>query len=571
MKTFRTRIVSSLTFVMFLASLPLFGQQKISDELQKKVDFIFQEWDKPTTPGGIIGVIKDGDLIYTKGYGMANLEYNIPIFNKTVFRVASISKQFTAACILMLEEQNKLSLDDKLSDYFEGFPAYADQIQVKHLLYHTSGLRDFFKLAMLSGYNEQDRFTSEEVLEMIKRQKNLNFEPGTDMLYNNSGYFLLGEIVKKVAGEGIGVFAQKNIFDPLKMFNTHFHDNHKMIVRNRASGYASGENGGFEIYMSNLSIIGDGGLFTTVEDLAKWDWNFYYNRLPITNFTQKMQEKGRLSNGEKLSYAAGLDHGEHRSIKTVGHSGAFVGFRSQLLRFPELNMTVICLSNVSSLPATKLAYQVADVMLDSLNIESQLSLEVLEVESRNPKLKLELQELVGNYELANGMVVKLFTEKGEFYIDFLGQIKMQLFAKSKSEFFAKEIDLSLAFIPSKEKGGSSFWLSLNGKKIFAEKAASQYGVDLNEFVGTYYSDELNAYYSISRVGDKLFLKVGNKLKTPFSMIKIDKWAMEDGLASFHRNAEGAITSFEVKAGPIRKLHFIKQVENYSTALGIRRF
>ena len=263
-------------FLVFAFAKAVSGQIKtlpthttIPSELAAQVDSIFMDTDKLNHPGAALGIFKDGKIIYAKGYGYANLEYDIPISSTSVFRIASTSKQFTAACIVLLAQQGKLSLDTTLDTFFPAFPSYAKTITVRHLLNHTSGIRDYLVLASLSGLGDEDFYEDKDVMKWLINQEELNFKPGDEHLYSNSGYWLLGQIVQKVTETTMAEYAMKEIFKPLGMNNTHFHNDYTSIVKNRASGYYPTQEGGFQISMTTLNMIGDGGIFTTIEDLKK--------------------------------------------------------------------------------------------------------------------------------------------------------------------------------------------------------------------------------------------------------------------------------------------------------------
>jgi CubicO group peptidase (beta-lactamase class C family) len=245
--------------------------------LTTKVDELFAQWDKPDSPGCALAIIQNGKIIYKRSYGMANLEYDIPISPNSVFDIASNSKQFTAMCIVLLARQNLLTLDDELQKHIPEIPQYSHPITLRHLIYHTSGLRDYLNLMNMSGMIIENKYLTEEIIALLARQQSLNFQPGADRLYCNSGYLLLGEIVKRVSGKSLRVFAEEQIFAPLGMKNTHFHDNFKEIVKNRADSYRPKKGGGFQIDMSWDDNVGAGFLYTTVEDLSLWDRNFYEN------------------------------------------------------------------------------------------------------------------------------------------------------------------------------------------------------------------------------------------------------------------------------------------------------
>jgi CubicO group peptidase (beta-lactamase class C family) len=365
LRTFSRKWIFAVGIVLVFLLLwePLSYAQ--TDSLTEKVDQLFVFWDKPDSPGCALGIIQDGKMIYTRGYGMANLEHNIPITSKSIFRIGSTSKQFTAMCLVLLEEEGKLSLDDSLNKFFPRWTGYAEDVTIRHLIHHTSGIRDYLTLAEIAGLRDDDYFTDAEVVDLLVRQRELNFGPGEEHLYSNSGYFLLSQIVKKASGKSLREYANEKIFQPLGMTETHFHDDHTKIVKNRASGYAPKKAGGFVISMTTLPMIGDGGVFTCVEDLFRWDLNSYDNRLGKSGqaLIEKIQTPGVLNNGKKLDYAFGLNIGVYKGLTIVGHGGSFVGFRADMIRFPQERFSVICLANLSSFNPSVMVRRVADIYL----------------------------------------------------------------------------------------------------------------------------------------------------------------------------------------------------------------
>jgi len=348
----------------------LFSQCSISDnqdnkeiQMTEKVDQLFSEWDKWDSPGAALAVIKDGSIIYKRGYGSANLEYNIAITPSTIFHVASVSKQFTACAITMLAQEGKLALDDDVRKYLPEVPDFGKTITIRHLIHHTSGLRDQWELLAMAGWRLDDVITKQHILKMVRHQKELNFEPGEEYLYCNTGYTLLAEIVKRISGQSFRGYTETNIFKPLGMTNTHFHDDHEMIVKNRAYSYAPDKDSGFRKSVLSFANVGATSLFTTVEDLAKWIQNFDDGRVGGAAAIEQMQERGILNNGEKLSYAFGLTINEYKKLKRIGHGGGDAGYRSQIIRFPEQKFAVVILSNLSSFNPWEMALQIADIYL----------------------------------------------------------------------------------------------------------------------------------------------------------------------------------------------------------------
>src|SRR5437899_3495211 len=337
------------------------------DKKAAAVDEVFADLTKPGSPGCALGVYRDGKIIYSKGYGLANLEENVPITPESVFDIGSTSKQFTAASILLLEERGKLSVNDDIRKYIPELPDYGQKITILHLLNHTSGLRDYLTLMDLAGINTDSVTTDEDALQIIARQKALNFAPGSDWLYSNTGFFLLSAIVKRASGKTLREFAAENIFTPLEMTHTQFRDDHTSLIANRALAYDPKENGvGFRMDVSYFEQTGDGAVHTSVEDLLKWDENFYSGQVGGKEFLREIQEQGQLNSGKMLDYAKGLFIQDYRGLHTVSHGGSWGGYRAELLRFPEQHFSVACLCNLGSARPSNRAHRVADVFLSSL-------------------------------------------------------------------------------------------------------------------------------------------------------------------------------------------------------------
>jgi CubicO group peptidase (beta-lactamase class C family) len=303
-----------------------------ADEKTEKVDKIFAQWDTTVTPGCALAAIKDGQIIYKRGYGMAKLEDNLVMTPDKIFDIGSVSKQFTATCVAILAREGKISLDDDIRKYIPEMPKYEKPITIKHLIHHTSGLRDYNALLELAGFRpESDCPNVEEALEVISKQKRLNFLPGEEYSYSNSGYFLMGQIVERVSGKSLNAFAQEHIFKPLGMENTLFQDDHTQIIKSRATGYDKTDTG-YKINMSNWDETGDGNVYTSVEDLYFWDQAFYNNKLG-KELMDMLHTVGELNNGKKLDYAFGLRVREHKGLKIVEHGGSWAGFRAGFVRF----------------------------------------------------------------------------------------------------------------------------------------------------------------------------------------------------------------------------------------------
>ena len=325
------------------------------------VDSVFLPLDRTGSPGCALGVVQRGELVYAKGYGMANLEHGIAITPETAFYIASTSKQFTAAAISQLASEGKLDLDGSIRRWIPELPAWADSITARHLVHHTSGIRDYLSLWSLSGRGFYDAIALEEALALIARQKATNFPPGTRQLYSNSGYLLLAVLVERVSGQPLSRYTAERFFTPAGMTNTRFRDNRWLAIPNRADGH-SWSNGRWEVFRTSFDLVGDGGLVTTVSDLARWERWFWEDQARDA-FRARVLERGKLTSDSTISYAFGLVHGEYRGVPTVSHGGAFLGFLAERLRFPEQQTAIVVLCNTLTGNPSERARRVADAVL----------------------------------------------------------------------------------------------------------------------------------------------------------------------------------------------------------------
>lgn len=347
-----------------IVASPVSAQGTLPDSGVRQIDAVFSRYTAET-PGCAVGVFENGRIAFEKGYGSANIEYGVPFTPTTPTIMGSVSKQFTAAAIALLAEQGRLSLDDDVRKYVPELPDYGKRITVAELVHHTSGIRDFWALVDAAGMRFDDGYTVGDVVALAARQRHLNFDPGTEYNYSNTGYVLLGVIVQRVTGKSLRQFEDEQIFTPLGMHSSQFHDDHNEPVRGRASAYSPVAGGGWRINVWNNDIVGQGGLMTTVEDLQKWDENFYTGRVGGPKFLAQQLERGRLANGKQIAYAFGLEIGEYRGLPMVEHAGSTGGYRTAITRFPSQHTSVVTLCNVSTADATGMAHRVADVVLAS--------------------------------------------------------------------------------------------------------------------------------------------------------------------------------------------------------------
>ena len=526
-----------------------------ADDRTDKVDKLFEKWDSTVSPGVSLAVIHDGEVIYERGYGMANLEQGVPIAPETVFRIGSTSKQFTAACVAILSLRGKLSLDDDIRKYLPELPAYEKPITVRHLVHHTSGIRDYLGLAYLSGKSGDDFYTPEETVDMIARQRGLNFAPGGEFLYSNSGYFLLGVIVARVSGKSLREFAQENIFEPLGMKNTHYHDDYTMIVKKRADGHAETEDG-FKILNTTLNHVGDGGVFTTVEDLFLWDQAFYNHKLG-KELMDLLHQTGVLNDGKELEYAFGLNVGQYKGLKLVAHGGAFVGFRADLIRFPEEKFSVICLANLGSINPSRLCRQVADVYLaDKFTEEAAPEEKTAEAKTSVILSPDELKNKIGKYtDEKESFIADVSLKEDTLVVEARG-LSFSIIPVSPSKFISKDapVEIAIEFFPAEGKATGARLTVEGAREIPLARIpdiAPPTPKQLKAYAGAYHTDELPATYTLAVEEGKLKFKHRNAPEETFKLIDKDKFLSGYGKVEFIRGRGKRITGFYLDAGRVR--------------------
>ncbi|HSK11200.1 MAG TPA: serine hydrolase domain-containing protein [Vicinamibacterales bacterium] len=335
--------------------------RQASAAVEDRVNEIFSKWTGET-PGCAVGVASDGRVVLEKAYGLANLEHDVRNRRDTIFEAGSISKQFTAAAVLLLAHDGKLSLDDPVRKYIPELPDYGTPLTIRHMLTHTAGLRDWGSVAALGGWPRTTRaYTHAHVLDIAARQRALNFAPGTNWSYSNTGYNLAVILVSRVAGQSFAEFCSKRLFEPLHMRHTSWRDDHTRVVKARAAAYAEGKEG-YRTLMPFENVHGNGGLLTTVGDLLRWNDHLDSPGRDAAAFRQ-LQEPARLETGQTLDYAFGLFVRKHKDVDEVAHSGTTAGYTAYLARYPGKRLSVAVLCNLNSIPAPAYAHAVADLFL----------------------------------------------------------------------------------------------------------------------------------------------------------------------------------------------------------------
>ena len=355
------RIPASLSLVLALTSLPL-AEAEAPADAAVRVDEVFADWDSPHRPGCAVAVEQGGLRVLSRAYGMAELEHDLPNTPETIFEAGSVSKQFTAAAVVLLSIDGELSLDDDVRKHIPEVPDYGETITLRHLMTHTSGLRDWGSVASISGWGRQQRtHTHDHVLDIVRRQSALNFDPGHEYSYSNTGYNLLAILVERVSGTSFAEFSRARLFEPLGMSRTQWRNDYTRIVKGRSSAYAVRDDA-VSIQRPIEDVHGNGGLLTTVGDLLTWNRALAEGRFG-PEFTRRMHERGRLDDGTEIAYAAGLRIAEFAGVPSITHTGSTSGYRAFLGRYPEHDLSVAMLCNASNVSTSGTGGKVARIYL----------------------------------------------------------------------------------------------------------------------------------------------------------------------------------------------------------------
>lgn len=533
-------------------------------ELADKVDRVFGDWNTTSSPGCALAVVKDGRIAYEHGYGMANLELGIAISPQSVFDIGSVSKQITAMTILLLAQEHKLSLDDDVRKYLPELPDYGSTITIRHMLHHTSGLRNYDDLFDLQGIPEADLTTDRDAMELILRQKGVNFKPGEEFLYSDTNYFLMSQIVKRITGETLRQFAQERIFGPLQMTSTHFHDDHTMIVPRRATGYAPHKGGGFEMDMSNFEQLGDGSVMTTVEDLFKWDQNFYHPIVGGADAIRQLTEPGKLNNGQPVPYAMGLFLDHYRGLNWIHHSGEWVGYRAALSRFPDQHFSALVLCNcVGSMSPMTMALRVADVYLADAMAQAEKAA-APKTASQVPVT--ELRQYGGSYwSQKNGAFRKFVLRDDKLVMEAPG-LTYDLLPLGGGQFEAQEADIEHKdrYIFHAAKDGKFQLEAIEGGVPVAYEAVKGPAADSShwsDYAGSFANDELRATWTLVVEKGKLvrqqWMTEDEEIEPAFPDGFIGDISEGQFLMHFNRDSNGRVTSFDVATDMVRPMRFVR--------------
>ncbi len=537
-----------------LLTSPVAAQQAPADSIRNAVNRAFAPWTNTDGPGCAVAVSREGNVVFQNGYGMANLELEAPITPNTIFHVASVSKQFAAMAIMLLARDGKLSLDDDVRRHLPELPDYGHKITIRHLLQHTSGLRDQWDLLVMArGRFEENRITEGDVLEIVARQKALNFVPGSEYLYSNTGYTLAGTIVKRVSGKSLRDFADERIFRPLGMTSTHFHDDYTMVVKGRAAAYVRGADGKWHVSLPNYDTYGATSLFTTVGDLLKWDANVWKPTVGDDAMLREMRTSATLTNADSTGYGLGIATEVYRGARLIGHSGGDAGYRTYTGRFPEHGLSIVVLCNAGPANPTALTRSVADVYIGSK----------LAVVEPPPKAAVSLSreqmdKLAGVYVNEVTGAPTIVNVRRDTLM--LGRtVGPALLPLTERRFRIAAQPVVLEFMPNGDVV-QTILVWPNPKPITLKRfePARPSRAEMDAYAGTYYSEELGATWRVTATDSTLVFRTrwgsvtGATVRPAYGDTFIG-----DFLVAFTRGRGNKVDGALMSTGRVRKVRFTK--------------
>lgn len=552
--TKRARTASLLLFPLFAIACAAHAQTGVNlvgEGIAARLDKIFERYNRQDCPGCSLGVAQNGRVVYTHGYGMANLEYSVPITPETIFEAGSVSKQFTTGAIQILANQGKFSIDDDVRKYLPEVPAFGPKITIRHLLSHTSGLRNQWELLTVVGRPPGTAVhTLDEILDLVSRQKELNFAPGQEYLYSNTGFALLAWIVRRASGTPLAEFGSREIFQPLGMTHTQWRDDYTRIVKGRATAYGADAQGNYHTNMSFTNVYGNGGLLTTVGDLLIWNENFEEPRVIGAASLAQMQTRSKLNDGSTIIYGLGLEITEYKGIREISHGGSTAGYRAFLARYPDQHLSVALLCNLGNINPGALAHQVADVLLDGKLKERpqpvRAEIKAEEISSRAGLYRNTLTDSVLRLTAKDG---RLFqgTASGSELVP-VGPNRFEAAGGSKYAFTqAKPLKLE---VTTGSGGRPAVYVAV----ATAEPSAQQ----LAEYAGAYYCEELDVVYVISLRDGRLFLKRRLAAEAALTPTYADAFSQGGNTIRFTRDQAGRVNGFNQSSGRVLHLRFVRR-------------
>jgi len=562
----RTTFIILTAIFLFLNSEKVTAQPyNLPDSIVVKINKFFSKWDNTNSPGCTIGIVRNDSLLFAKGYGMANLEYGIPNIPQTIYYMGGVSQQFTAYAIVLLARQGKLSLDDSITKYLPWFPDMGEKITIRHLLNHTSGIRDELLLLEIAGtrVSAGDIVTRDHIIKLLSKQKELNFKPGEQHIYSNSNFALVSEIIQKVSGQSLSRFCDSAIFKPMGMNNTHFYDDYTELIKNRAYSYTQKDSVHYANNIENCSSAGETGLYTDIYDLGKWIVNYYDPKGTMEENFRVLTQQGKLNNGNEIRSALGVFVETYKGLKYFNYEGGLAGFHTNMSVFPDLKMGFMIFGNLNDVGVIKKTLQLADLFIKDTIKQTATT---KDTSMAFVKDSLFLKNYVGDYVSDEGILFHLRHKNDKLYF--------HLYSRKENNLLIPD---SLNTFTTLSLPDHKFIFSISGKdttlvvtttervfhhKKYRHNPSPSYNT-LRTYTGIYYCPELDCKYSIILKNHRLLLTNSKYSDVPLHLVGAnDLYGDEENRYEMShlqitRDGSNKIIGFETTIWRVQHLKFIK--------------
>jgi CubicO group peptidase (beta-lactamase class C family) len=555
--------MKNITFLLLLILLApgWLAAQYLPDTLRQKIDSLFKKWDVPDKPGCVAGIIRNDSVLYAKGFGLANLESNTVSTSQTIYYMCSVSKQFAGYAVVLLARQGKLKLDDDIHIYLPRMADFGKPITIRHLLNHTSGIRDDLNLISMAGLPDGAMISQEYALKLLMRQRTLNFAPGEKYAYSNSNYVLLAEIVRVASGQSFRSFIEEQIFKPLGMKSSRFVEDGLELISNRAPSYQAAAGNTYKNSLHNVYTLGDGGLFTNLDDMTRWVMNFYQPKAGDAKDIEQLAERGKLNNGKQINYALGISVDSVRGWKRYMHNGSLAGYRTIIAVFPDLKMGFVVFGNGGDNEVYRKSDQLAALFVPekgaaTLPQQAVLTDTTLQVLKQPEAVK----DLPGTYIAADGYQLTFSLKAGKFWMN-----NRVLVQRSVDSFYAF-INPATQFVFHRGNPSTGAYVELISpvldRPLPMDKVDTVFLNDrsLKAFTGNYYSAELDCTYAITLKEGQLYLGNFRKGEEKLTLLTGDHLVTDLPFfqhLKLRRDAKNRVTGFEVNSGGFMHLVFNK--------------
>jgi CubicO group peptidase (beta-lactamase class C family) len=552
--------IKKVIFILSILCSILSTKAQISTIQEQKIDNIFTDWEKPNSPGGAVGIIKNGKVVYSKTFGLASLEYKVPNTKETIFNIGSVSKQFTAMAIIFLHLEGKLSIDDDIRKHLNWLPDFGEKITIRNMLHHTSGLRSYHALLSLAGWRFDDSRDNEDLDRFMKKQQGLNFKPGDKFGYSNTNYMLMVNIIEKVTKEKFTTWMYKSIFKPLGMLNTYIQDDYMTVKRHKATSYYTNRKKEFFKASEFWGYIGSANVHSNADDLLKWQQNF---RTPQKGWEKKfkmMTTQDKLNNGKENEYAFGVLVKDYNGIKSIEHSGATGGYISNIASFPKEDISFVLLSNFQSSNVRQKSSKLTKILLENKNSKKLKKIVPIDKIVKLSKRKLAMYEGLywfdeDNYSreiyIKNDTLRYSISKNNEYAFVPLGNHEFKRLGKGTS--------VKIKFNLTKKVTTMTYKTNDNSFLFTRYQPIKPSENELALYAGTFYSPEVESTYTISF--DENILSGYNSRHGNFSVQRskydILKTRSPLGVITYKKNAKGEVTGFLASNGRVKNLWFEK--------------